>query len=750
MSSFEPDVEKGPGLPASPVTPASRYAIMGRKRSVEFQEAPWRQGATVAAHREKLRDAVEQGRITKLKIGSEHPGRPRKDSHATGPGTTPFSSHSQLRAITPDSAFSTVSSDESYGDTSGKMWTLFLSKADKHDKEVLDAWKGDMKGILNFAGLFSVVVAVFLVMSYAKLSANTGDQTVLLLAQISQQLAGVSNGTSFPPAISPATQHFSPSSSTVRVTILWSLSLVLSIACALSATLMQQWSRRYQQLMQTRGTPHQRGRVRAFLFNGIARSRIAYVFDTIATMLHASVWLFLAGLVDYLLPLNKPLAYAVLGVEVGLALAYAAVTFAPNVFLDCPYSTPLSGGVWRASHAIALVGLHILSVFAGSLRSAARMHEQQLADGLRGTVLQCAADAPPRIDRNALEWTLKELHEDRELEAFVARLPGFFDSRAVRDADETVLALLAPRKDGADPVLGVHLHNLLRTCLADDLGVDAKTRRRRLLVSLRAVWYCARAYAHTGTAREMPDYVRARFAEPNLVNALWGHRDQHVRIVARCIGALFALRLIWDIRARTGSGMSAVDPAEAASLLKLTQQSSGDFDGMMLQRLGPAELINIVSFAKGILAITNGRKLPSKTLNIVSETFAALGAGLSVSELDVPLETEQETRSFFIDKQQSLKSLGEIDGLQDLMRKLHVLSEQLPHLAEEAEEYRYQAQRDSLISQLPQSNGQTPEPIEERQESVRDSVSSPDRASRYQRRWNIRAEESPASGTPRA
>lgn len=44
--------------------------------------------------------------------------------------------------------------------------------------------------------------------------------------------------------------------------------------CALAATLMQQWSRRYRQLTQARTVPYKRARTREYLFVGVQRADI--------------------------------------------------------------------------------------------------------------------------------------------------------------------------------------------------------------------------------------------------------------------------------------------------------------------------------------------------------------------------------------------------------------------------------------------------------------------------------------------
>ena len=53
----------------------------------------------------------------------------------------------------------------------------------------------------------------------------------------------------------------------LRVNILWFFSLTLSIACAVSATLVQQWARKYLLTTQIPLSPQRRARVRTYLFS---------------------------------------------------------------------------------------------------------------------------------------------------------------------------------------------------------------------------------------------------------------------------------------------------------------------------------------------------------------------------------------------------------------------------------------------------------------------------------------------------
>jgi hypothetical protein len=60
-------------------------------------------------------------------------------------------------------------------------------------------------------GLFSVTVTAFIIESYKQLRPDSGDTIVLLLAQISQQLAALSNGTPISIPSTLSSQTFRPS-----------------------------------------------------------------------------------------------------------------------------------------------------------------------------------------------------------------------------------------------------------------------------------------------------------------------------------------------------------------------------------------------------------------------------------------------------------------------------------------------------------------------------------------------------------
>ena len=108
----------------------------------------------------------------------------------------------------------------------------------------------------------------------------------------------------------------------VCVNALWLISLVLSLTCALIATLLQQWARRYSETPKSTSSLRHRARVHSLLLVGTKLYRIPLIVEILPTLLHISVYLFLGGLVIIFHTIHKTVAIAV-DVAVGVSvLAY--------------------------------------------------------------------------------------------------------------------------------------------------------------------------------------------------------------------------------------------------------------------------------------------------------------------------------------------------------------------------------------------------------------------------------------------
>ncbi|KAJ7713011.1 hypothetical protein B0H16DRAFT_1341822, partial [Mycena metata] len=234
-----------------------------------------------------------------------------------------------------------------------KVWAVYVSEAEKYDRSLVESWKSNMEhahirmcfpadsfcaDVMFQAGLFSASLTAFIIESYKTLTPDSGDSTVQLLAQISLQLSAAANGSVF--HVPPPTQ-FSPRTSSLVCNALWFISLGLSLACALIATLLEQWARDFLHKADMRSAPVIRAHVFSFLYYGLKRFNMHTVVDIIPLLLHTSLLFFFAGLVAFLLPINPVITYIAVGLLVVVVAAYALLTVLPIWYLDCPYRTPL-------------------------------------------------------------------------------------------------------------------------------------------------------------------------------------------------------------------------------------------------------------------------------------------------------------------------------------------------------------------------------------------------------------------------
>ncbi|KAI9449830.1 hypothetical protein BJY52DRAFT_1359376, partial [Lactarius psammicola] len=221
---------------------------------------------------------------------------------------------------------------------------MYITRALKFDDENMENWKGGADGILVFTGVFSSTVATFIAMSYPNLQqdSNATTQSLLvqsLLVQILSQQLSTTNGTIHAAILS--TQSSSPSGAlVVFVNSVWFLSLALSLTCALIATLLQHWTRRYRQMTQRNHPPHVRAHIREYFFRGARKFGIFALAEALPFLILVSVLLFFAGLVVFAFLANHIVAYITLVIVGFCFISYIALTLMSLIFHDCPYHTP--------------------------------------------------------------------------------------------------------------------------------------------------------------------------------------------------------------------------------------------------------------------------------------------------------------------------------------------------------------------------------------------------------------------------
>ena len=277
-------------------------------------------------------------------------------------------------------------------------------------------------------------------MSIQDLQQNPQDTSNFYLANTYLATINPNASSSLPTSPPP----FIPPNYAICVNALWFLSLVISITCALLATLLQQWARRYLKVTQPRYSPHKRARIRAFFAEGVEKFLLPWAVEALPTMLHLSLFLFFAGLAVFLWNVNLTIFKLVLS-WIGLCTAlYGCITFIPIFCHDSPYHTPLSLPVWHFVTGIRFLTFRVLTFITwyfdyfshetwDRFGTLADGYGRLLVRGMQKTAEESAFNSSPEMDTRAFMWTFDCLDEEHELERFFAGLPGFRGSKMVKD-----------------------------------------------------------------------------------------------------------------------------------------------------------------------------------------------------------------------------------------------------------------------------------------------------------------------------
>ncbi|KAI0266276.1 hypothetical protein BGY98DRAFT_939186 [Russula aff. rugulosa BPL654] len=165
--------------------------------------------------------------------------------------------------------------ESNFGDRSWPLFTIYSKATQEEDNKMTERWQKDADGILIFTGLFSAAVAALLALTVQDLRPNSQDISAFYLGNIYQVLADPNVTHSSAPSPVAKPPSFSPPRYAVWVNTLWFLSLVMSVSCALWATSLHQWARRYLRLTQpARRNPEKRARARAFFAGGADKMHI--------------------------------------------------------------------------------------------------------------------------------------------------------------------------------------------------------------------------------------------------------------------------------------------------------------------------------------------------------------------------------------------------------------------------------------------------------------------------------------------
>ncbi|KAJ6467589.1 hypothetical protein DFH09DRAFT_1381374 [Mycena vulgaris] len=378
---------------------------------------------------------------------------------------------------------------DSDSDACSKIWSVYNAEAEKHDKALMESWMRDMKGVLLFAALFSASLTAFIIESYKTLKPDATDTVIALLTRISGQISDLNNGSvsAFPPGTQSYPTSFSPATTSLLCNALWFLSLFLSLTCALLATLVEQWARGFIQRIERRGPPIARAKIFSYLYHGLQQFDMRTVVDLIPLLLHASLLMFFAGLVAFLIPINLALVAVASTWLAFIVGSYACLTVLPLSRSHCPYWTPLSGMLSRLTQTMETLSSSALH------ESPDVSMERPMVEKLIQQAAQISEESQVR-DVRSLCWTARSITDDHALELFIGGISdAIWSSGGRRHSNDYLISGLLE-----DPGAGVipRIQHFLADCKSDVTPNSAVIRRQ--IVCLKTAWAIA-AISDTST-----------------------------------------------------------------------------------------------------------------------------------------------------------------------------------------------------------------------------------------------------------
>lgn len=323
---------------------------------------------------------------------------------------------------------------------------------------------------------------------------------------------------------------------------------------------MQQWTRRYLQQAQAQTTPYKRARTREYLFEGVQAFRLSQAVEAVPALLHIAVFLFFAGLVDFLFSIDSVVGRVIFGFVCFFGTIYVLLTFLPNLRPNCPYRTPFSRDTLKWFLVVptvpALLGIYCSRcLLRNEMFERVRMRFWLFVQSLLWTMSDAMRSLQEEIDRTALQWTVATIDNDDDIEIFLEGIPGYLTSgRNAPPIIEDLLDLQRPKP------LGHHINRLIQTCTPEGYrGAAENVRRRRALICLDTARFL------TGVSYASFSYGMFGYQTWPSVNSLKRDDDPAIAINAISTGALAArayLRSVVFVEGARQSPTTAADHAQ--------------------------------------------------------------------------------------------------------------------------------------------------------------------------------------------
>jgi hypothetical protein len=354
--------------------------------------------------------------------------------------------------------------------------------------------------------------------------------------------------------------------------------------------------------------------------------------------MHAAIFLFFAGLVDFLFSINDEVARVISVAVYVLAATYIVMTALPVYFHQCPYQTPLTSFIWYTHHFFTMGAL-----CSFSCSNRIRTKIGQLSGKVRRGFYQDVVDGAERktkFDEETLRLALTSCSDDDQLETFLEAMPSYLrgevDLRSHVDdlgfpthvhdvhlrarVNNIGLLLKASRED---PQLGRRIVQLLASCTDVNGRMDSSARRRRAITCAYTIREMSRAFS---SASQTVDLLESTC---KVLHQLSQDRDPGVALAALNTIATLENALLKQL----SESDKRKDPSRDKKADSMLRAIRGEWDplsakyqhGQSSDHKSDGRLIAVAKFISSILALIPHMGHPSHgELDTTRRTFVEL------------------------------------------------------------------------------------------------------------------------------
>ncbi|KAK7690744.1 hypothetical protein QCA50_005843 [Cerrena zonata] len=216
-------------------------------------------------------------------------------------------------------------------------WAKISDSVRKYDEERTNDVKEDIDALLTLAGLFSAVMTTFVIDSYTRLMRDQESSTNAFLAQ----LIHLNTGFAIPtlPSVTPPQGPTLSTDAAVRINILWSCSLILSLVTASLGVYIKQCIHAYMSLENR--SPLIQLRIRFFRDDGLANYGVWEIAALLPVLMQMSFFLFLIGFAEFIIGINPLAGWSGTGIMVVWLTFMVVTSMIPLVSSQWPYKSSL-------------------------------------------------------------------------------------------------------------------------------------------------------------------------------------------------------------------------------------------------------------------------------------------------------------------------------------------------------------------------------------------------------------------------